>query len=121
MPISLYHEYQIPDSVCAADINGDGKIDLIVANNYGGNFDSTLTVLTNDGHGGFVIASSPIVGIQAQCVVAADINGDGKVDLISANYGNFYANGSDSTLTVLTNDGSGGFTPAPSPRSQMEL
>ena len=35
-------------------------------------------------------------------VAAADVNGDGKLDLISANWNSY-------TLTVLTNDGSGGF------------
>ena len=42
------------------------------------------------------------MGSDPLSVVAADVNGDGKVDLISANYG-------DNTLTVLTNNGSGGF------------
>ncbi len=42
------------------------------------------------------------VGSQPVAVVAADVNEDGLMDLISANYG---AN----TLTVLTNNGSGGF------------
>jgi hypothetical protein len=82
--------------VCAADVNGDGKVDLISAG------DNMLTVLTNDGHGGFVISSSPGVGNAPLSVVAADVNGDGKVDLICANM-------NDGTLTVLTNDGSGGF------------
>src|SRR5439155_21238388 len=68
------------DSVIAADVNGDGKVDLISANYYGG----TLTVLTNNGSGSFMIASSPAVGYATVSVVAADVNGDGKVDLISA-------------------------------------
>ena len=42
------------------------------------------------------------VGNQPYSVVAADVNGDGKLDLISANHGG-------NTLTVLTNNGSGGF------------
>ena len=93
-----------PASVVAADVNWDGKIDLICANS-GGSFGNTLTVLTNNGGGDFVIASSPIVGTQPQLIMAADINGDGKVDLISANAW-------DGTLTVLTNDGTGGFATA---------
>jgi hypothetical protein len=77
---------------------------LISANLSGNN----LTVLTNNGSGGFVIASSPGVGSSPESVVAADVNGDGKPDLISANFGG-------NTLTVLTNNGSGGFVLASSP------
>jgi FG-GAP-like repeat len=111
---SLFHGNYFPDFVCAVDVNGDGKLDLISANNYGDVSSSTLSVFTNDGHGGFILASSPGAGFQAACVVAADVNGDGKVDLVSANYGDMYAN--RSTLTVLTNDGSGGFVIASSPQ-----
>ena len=64
--------------------------------------DSTLTVLTNDGSGGFTAASSPPVPNGTVSLVATDVNGDGKVDLICASFGL-------NTLTVLTNDGSGGF------------
>lgn len=76
----------------AADVNGDGLIDLISAN-YANN---TLSVLTNDGAGGFGLALSPDVGGGSQSVSAADVNGDGMVDLISANqFGN--------SLSVLQN------------------
>jgi hypothetical protein len=87
-----------PYSVTAADVNGDGRPDLICAN-FGG---SSLSVLTNNGNGGFVAILPLTVGNAPYSVAAADVNGDGKVDLISANSG-------ASTLTVLTNKGSSGF------------
>jgi len=90
-----------PSSVVAADVNRDGKVDLISANASA----ATLSVLTNNGSGGFALASSPGVGNSPNSVVAADVNGDGKVDLVSANY---YGN----TLSVLTNNGNGGFITA---------
>jgi hypothetical protein len=83
-----------PTFVTAADVNGDGKLDLIAAN-YGQGGGNTLSVLTNNGSGGFVLASSPGVGNGPRWVTVADVNGDGKLDLISANYG---MNGSDNTL-----------------------
>lgn len=93
-----------PWSMCAADVNGDGKVDLISANMG----DNTLTVLTNNGNGVFVPASTNGVGISPYAVYAADVNGDGKMDLIS---GNVSAN----TLTVLTNSGNGSFVFASAP------
>ena len=66
---------------------------------------STLTVLTNMGGGIFVSNASYTVGNQPVCVVAADVNNDGKLDLICADF-------NDSNLIMLTNNGSGGFMPA---------
>ena len=93
-----------PYCVVAADVNGDGKIDLISANSLR----NTLTVLTNNGSGSFGFNATLTVdnhgpGDGPVWVVAADVNGDGKIDLISAN------GSTSSTLTVLTNNGSGGF------------
>ena len=87
-----------PESVIAADVNGDGHVDLISAN-YGAN---TLTVLTNNGYGVFGFNATLNVGSAPYCVIAADVNGDGHVDLISANADAY-------TLTVLTNNGYGVF------------
>jgi len=57
---------------------------------------NSLTVLTNNGRGGFGLSASPSVGSNPTSVTAADVNGDGQTDLISAN-----ANAN--SLTVLTN------------------
>jgi hypothetical protein len=77
-----------PDSVAIADVNRDGKPDVMVANsstsldvdngNVGvllGNGDGTLQTAVAYGSGAFGAAS----------VAVADVNGDGKLDLVVAN------------------------------------
>ena len=91
-----------PDSVAVGDFNGDGKLDLAIANKG----DGTVTVLLGNGKGGFTAAGSALtVGSKPYSVVAADFNGDGNLDLAIANFG-------DSTITVLLGDGGGGFAEA---------
>jgi hypothetical protein len=92
-----------PSSVAAVDVNGNGKVDLICASINTG----TLTLLTNNGSGGFGSNATYNVGSYPTQVITADVNHDGKPDLICANFGNF----GQSSLTVLTNNGSGGFAP----------
>jgi hypothetical protein len=94
-----------PQSVVAADVNRDGKLDLVTGN-WAYDFlvqGNTLTVLTNNGDGTFTLSATLSVGLSPSTVIAADIDGDGNLDLISANV-------DDNTLTVLTNDGTGNFT-----------
>jgi hypothetical protein len=83
-----------PTCVIAADVNGDGLVDLVTADNG----TNTLTVLTNSGQGVFALGTNVTVGDNPYCVAAADLNGDGKMDLVCANLG-------DGTVTVLTNSG----------------
>lgn len=73
-------------SIAVGDFNGDGKLDVAVANQY---FNSprtgTLSILLGDGAGAFgkivyfVPAGSP------RSIVAGDFNADGKADLAVAN------------------------------------
>jgi hypothetical protein len=90
-----------PVAFMAADVNGDGEMDLICANGYA----NTLSVLTNNGRGGLILADTLAVGASPYTAAVADINGEGKVALISANSG-------DDTLSVLTNNRIGGFVTA---------
>jgi hypothetical protein len=74
-----------PASVVAADVNGDTKPDIIVANSGRDN----VGVLFNQGDGSFSAQTeySTGSGSYPTCVAAADVNGDAKLDIIVANYG----------------------------------
>ena len=67
--------------VVAADVNGDGFPDMIVANTDG------ISVLLNNGNGTFAApVTYPTGGTRAFAVAVADVNGDNLPDLVVTNY-----------------------------------
>ncbi|MGA2594284.1 MAG: FG-GAP-like repeat-containing protein, partial [Bryobacteraceae bacterium] len=66
-----------PSGVTAADLNGDGRPDLVIANAGS----DSLTILLNDTTGGFTTLAPFSLG-QTTSTIAADLNGDGKIDLV---------------------------------------
>src|ERR1051326_4383472 len=91
------------DRVAVGDFNGDGKLDLAVANR-GGN---DVSVLLGSGSGGFTVRSFAFAaGTFPEAVAVGDFNGDGKLDLAVANWGT-------ADVAVLLGDGIGGFSLGP--------
>jgi uncharacterized repeat protein (TIGR01451 family) len=96
-----------PLAFVAGDFNGDGKVDIAVAN-YRSN---TVTILLGNGDGSFTaIDATPATGSFPAAIVAGDFNKDGKLDLAVENQCGTGAcvNG---TVTILLGDGTGNFTP----------
>ncbi|MGE5692945.1 MAG: FG-GAP repeat domain-containing protein, partial [Candidatus Zixiibacteriota bacterium] len=81
-----------------SDLDGDGNPDLAVADSY----DSTVSVLKNDGFGSFLEENSFRVGRNPYSVFASDVNGDGAFDLA-------VANAHEHSVSILINNGNGSF------------
>ena len=69
-----------PTSVAVGDFDGDGRLDLAVAN-AGSN---TISVLLGKGNGKFRAAPDVSAGLGPVFVAVDDFNGDGKPDLVVA-------------------------------------
>jgi hypothetical protein len=84
-----------PGSITAADLDGDGTIDLAI-----GSAINEVSVLKNHGDGTFAAAVHYPVSGGASSLAAVDMDGDGALDLVTAG------------ATVLANLGDGTFAPA---------
>jgi hypothetical protein len=94
-----------PISVAVGDFNGDGKLDLAVAD-YGTNStNGGVSVLLGNGNGYFQSARNFAAGSSPDSVAVADLNGDGKLDLVVANH-------DSNDVSVLLGNGNGTFLPA---------
>src|SRR5205807_5346036 len=97
-----------PSSVAVSDFNGDGKLDLAVANQGSNN----VSVLLGKGDGTFQAATNFGAGTNLFSVAVGDFNGDGKPDLAVANIGNIGNPSSPSNVSVLLGNGDGSFQAA---------
>jgi len=104
---------ELPDTLgfsvgaVAGDFNADGKLDVVAANSgvtTNGSPGSGVAVSLGNGDGTFTLANgSPIsVGNSLSAIVAADFNGNGKLDLaVTDSVGN--------TVIILLGNGDGTF------------
>ena len=74
-----------PKGVVTGDVNGDGRLDIITANADADN----IGVLLGQVGGGFATVNEYTTGTGSspRGVVLGDVNGDGRLDVITANYG----------------------------------
>jgi hypothetical protein len=104
LPALSYAAGSLPVSVAVGDFNGDGKLDLAVANQGTYPFTNAgVSVLLGQGDGTFQTAVHYAAEGLPVSVAVGDFNGDGKPDLAVAN---------DYGVSVLRGQGDGTFLPA---------
>ncbi len=94
-----------PAMVEAADVNGDGKPDIIAA--YGGSSDEghAFGVLLNNADGTFRQVPGPATTGGIQAIAVSDVTGDGNPDILDLESGGF--------LTLIPGLGGGAFLNSP--------
>ncbi len=108
-----------PYPLALGDVNNDGRIDIVATSSATGpqraqqlSSSFALTLLLNNGRGGFQASQLPLRTGQPWFVAVADVNGDRKPDLVATHH-------EQSKLSVLLGDGQGRFTEAR--RSPVDL
>ena len=96
---SSYKVGSNPNGVVVADVNNDGKADILTANA------SSISLLLGNGDGSFQPAVTAVTttASYASGLVVGDMNGDGKLDLV------FFS--STSTVSLALGNGDGTFQP----------
>jgi RHS repeat-associated protein len=103
---NIGNTYAITHSVVVADLNRDGKQDIVAVNQNCGYNGGDVLVLLGNGNGTFQNFASIGDGCPAWATVA-DMNGDGIPDIISANPSGFY--NSTNNIRVFLGYGNGTF------------
>jgi phospholipase C len=89
---------QNPVAIAAGDFNGDGYLDVAVANQLV----STISVFLGNGNGTFQTGQTYTAGSSPMAIASADFNGDGTPDLATAN-------AAASTVSLWLGTGTGAF------------
>lgn len=89
-----------PRGMSVGDINGDKKMDLLIANSTQGK----VTSLLGDGFGGFTISDTISVSRGVKLIVMGDFNGNGNIDFACISSKN-----QNHKVSIRLGDGKGGF------------
>ena len=100
-PAVSYGAGILPSAVAVGDFNGDGKADLVVANNGSAN----VSVLFCNGDGTFQAALNYPANTQPYSVTVSDLTGAGIADLV-------VSNNTGDGVSILMGNGDGTFQPA---------
>jgi hypothetical protein len=102
-PAKSYAAGMAPTDVTSADFDGDGHLDLAVADEGGTFNDGSVEVVFNNGSGTFGAPTTYNDFTDTpRGIVSADFNGDGKPDIAATNFNANY-------VEVLINQGRGVF------------
>jgi hypothetical protein len=90
-----------PDSIALGDVDADGDLDLFATRSS--NLSRTIALRLNNGSGIFSGSQSVSVNYAPVSVVLGDVDNDGDLDLLAANY----RSSSLSTASIRLNGGTG--------------
>jgi hypothetical protein len=93
-----------PGAIVAADLDGDGHLDLALTDYIPINVVSAVAVLRGNGNGTFQSLVALRTANGPVRIVAADLDGDGDLDLATADLGG-------NAVSILRNSGNGTFQP----------
>lgn len=96
-----------PTSVDEGDVDNDKDIDLIVAAKGADGSPGGITIVLNNGAGGFQAIMGPQVGVGPEQLVVSALDGGDSPDIVTVDTGG-------STISAALNDGLGGYAVASS-------
>ena len=91
-----------PLALVVGDFNGDGAKDIAVANFFYDDNGDNVSILLGNGAGRFTRAPELYAGTNPSSIVAADFNGDGRVDLAVVNTASY-------DVSIFLGNGTGTF------------